>query len=280
MVSNHDLEQAPQANEESSEEPGTITPKINETISESSPFEDWTDHLDGNSIVEVLELNSDSLQWETVPLLSVFGDPLSSPKTARARLYLAEGLTKGVISFFSHIDRDFFHCHYLNALPYGRSRLDNQHFYGKWSRQVRQTPQQWIAEDRINKGRPWDLNIPIDPREVRSDHVRYEMSRSIRRPHGSLEAHVNDNFQRRLHVLEKTRRTAHKAMAKQREAGRLTKAETDLPDQGDFTMRRAVQESVSIYHRKYEDDRFVGKSNLDTIRYYITEYLRFRSRAF
>ena len=228
-------------------------------------FEDWTDHLDGNSNIDVLELSSDSLQWESLPLLSVFGDPLIPPKTAGARLYLVEGLTKGVISFFSHVDRDFFHCHCLNALPYGRSRLDSHHFYGKWSRRVRQTPQQWIAEDRINKGRPWDLNIPIDPREVRSDHVRYKMPRSIRRPHGSLEAHVNDDFRRRLHILEKSRRTAYKAMTKQKEAGRLTRAETDLPHQGDVTMRRAVQECVSIYHRKYEGGQFVGKPNLDTI---------------
>ena len=261
MAINGDLEQGSQIEKRSAEETGTRTQGSGPKPSDSTLRDDWKEHLGEDYSIEVLELDPDSLSWESVRGLSLSKDLLTPSSGAKARLCLIEGLSKDVVSLFSEVSsdfKDFFHRHCLNALPYDCSRLDCQHFYGKWTRQARQTPEQWIADDRIKRHRPWARNVPIDPKKVNSDHVRYKMPPSVRRPRGSLEAHVGDKFKKDGHLLEKSRRSYYQGMIKQEEASHLRK------EKKKYTVRCAVQECISTYYPELEDKAFVGKPSLKT----------------
>ena len=115
-------------------------------------------------------------------------DPSALPESVAVRLFLVEGLAFDTLQYFSNVDRNFFRCHYLNVLPYNRSGLGSNYFFGKWSRRVYQSRQQWDIEDRISKGRPWSLNIITDPKDIGLDHDRYDRPSGIQRPCSSLES--------------------------------------------------------------------------------------------
>ena len=121
--------------------------------------------------VQVLEFRSGSNQWETVQVTEI-EDTSTLPESVLIRLYLIEGLAQKTISFFSGFDKDFFRYRRLNVLPYDRAGFGNDYFFGKWSRRAYQNDEQWDIEKRISKGRPYNLDLITDPKDVGLNHKR------------------------------------------------------------------------------------------------------------
>lgn len=150
---------------------------------------DWTSCLgsnSNNSNIEVLDFCSGSSQWTVVPSAKI-ENPSKLPESVLIRLFLLEGLTLENISYFNHISDEFFHYHSLNVLPYDLSGVGSNSFFAKWPRRVDQDQHQRDIEDRIAKGRPYSLDLGIDPKEIKVEHDRYEREPGIYRPYSSLE---------------------------------------------------------------------------------------------
>ena len=137
--------------------------------------------------IEVLQIRSESLQWEATPIAEI-GNPSILPESTPIRLFLVEGLAKEIISYFSDFDEDFFRLHHQNVLPYNRAKSDKNCFFAKWSRRVHQDPDAWHIEQKIAQGRPYDLDLVTDPDDIRLDHWRFERVSSVQRPCSYLEA--------------------------------------------------------------------------------------------
>jgi hypothetical protein len=201
MQPSEDLERGSGGQSAAPAELDKMTEPLDTDASGLSPSEHWTSHLDEGYNVEVLEFRLGSQQWEAAPFTEI-EDPLLLPESVQIRLYLVEGLTQETVSYFSGISKDFFHNHYLNVLPYDRLVFGSECFFGKWPRRVFQNRDQWDIEDRIAKGRPYNLDMIVDPKDIRIDHDRYERPPGIRRPYSSLEATPNLDKEYRRQALE------------------------------------------------------------------------------
>lgn len=146
---------------------------------------DWTTHLDLRSDIEIVDIG-DSLQW-TTPHYDGVRYVTRPPDSAKVRLYLIEGMTRMTRFCCPIPNDDFFYRHYLNVLPHNQSESDDDCIFGKWSRCVYQDQSQRDIEDRIAKGRPYSLDLLVDPLGLGLEHDRYEMDKGIHRPLRSLE---------------------------------------------------------------------------------------------
>lgn len=221
----NDLEKGPSTDSAASGESHTSTNTLDTETSRSSVSDDWTTSLDESHDVQVLEFRSGSNQWETVQVTEI-EDTSTLPESVLIRLYLIEGLAQKTISFFSGFNKDFFCYHRLNVLPYDRAGFGNDYFFGKWSRRAYQNHEQWDIEKRISKGRPYNLDLITDPKDVGLNHKRYERATSAYRPYSSLEA--DSNTDKRL-------------------------------------MRQAVEDCISSCYKRV-DGRLIGKPPLQTFR--------------
>lgn len=173
--------------------------RFSEETSDVAPPEDWTNHLDKEFNVEVLEFRAGSSEWETASSIELEA-PSALPESVLIRLYLVEGLAPRTPSYFSTITQDLFRHHHLDVLPYDLSGISDDCFFAKWSRRVYQNHTQWEIEDRMSKGRPYNLNSITDPRDVSIEHDRYERAQGIYRPYSSLE--TDGELEERIYISQ------------------------------------------------------------------------------
>lgn len=214
MQPSEDLERGSRRQSAEVRKPDTTLQGSDTDASGSSAPDDWTSHLKGGDNINVLEFRSGSQQWEDIPITDI-EDPWLLSESVLIRLYLVEGLTQKTITYFSGnnergISEDFFRCHYLNVLPYDRLGFNSDFFFGKWSRRVYQNHHQWQIENRIAKGRPYNLDLVTDPRDVRLDHDRYERAMCIDRPYGSLEGNPSLDKKYRRQAIQECISTCYK----------------------------------------------------------------------
>ena len=96
-----------------------------------------------------------------------------------ARLYLAEGLDESVTHLLATspfpIPPTFLEVHTKNGTsPAETTEHPSGHFTVKWRTPVTQTRSQWTVEQRIQSGRPYDVDTFRDPQDLRLNHTRYE----------------------------------------------------------------------------------------------------------
>lgn len=169
--------------------------------SRTIPDEDWIQKLDKAHDIETHQLRKGSREWEEVPPTLV-ADPFQVPAEVSVRFYLVQGLAKETLDYFSPIGLDFFYGHYSNTLPYGRPISAKTCFWAKWRRRVTQTRLQWEIEDKIAKGRPYNLDQIVDPKDLGLDHVRFEREQQVHRPLSSLEPSAKPKESMQLAIAE------------------------------------------------------------------------------
>jgi hypothetical protein len=139
----------------------------------------WEDTLDETSNVLFLDYHRDSANWVKATAENMRIIPLSP--SVLARLYLMEGVSADLVLGSTAADKALFRCHVLNTLPYDRPYA-GRYFFAKWSRLVFQDPQTCAVERKMAEGRPYNPDIPTDPKEIGLDHDRYEKPSCIPRP--------------------------------------------------------------------------------------------------
>ena len=156
-------------------------------VSPGNPGQDWRKQLDQYSSIRVLERKHGASDWRSFSNKDI-RDPFLLPEDVQTRLFLVEGLTSEVVQYFYGIKRDFYRYHCSNVLPYHIWKLDRNSVFGKWSRRVYQTQDQWMIDSKIARGRPYSLDMIVDPKEVDLEHDRYEILQCVPRPCISAEA--------------------------------------------------------------------------------------------
>ena len=150
---------------------------------------DWSKRLDRSSSIEILECKDGSSEWQTRTKSEV-EDPFSLPQGVDLRVFLVEGLTAETVNYLPSIDRDFYRYHCSNALPYDRWKWDKSYFFGKWFRRVYQTDRLSNIDFNLDRKRPHNRDMAIDPKELELEHERYTRRKSIPRLVIPLEAAI------------------------------------------------------------------------------------------
>ena len=153
----------------------------------SFPGSDWSKQLDDSSSIEILECKDGSSEWQSRSK-SETKDPFSLPKDVTLRVFLIEGLTKDTMDYLLSDNKDFYRYHCSNALPYDRWKWDKNFFFGKWFRRVYQNDRLSNIDFNIDRQRPHNRDMAIDPKELELKHERYKRQKNIPRPVMPLEA--------------------------------------------------------------------------------------------
>ena len=151
------------------------------------PGLDWGKQLDHSSSIEILECRNGSSGWQSRSE-SETKDPFSLPPDVILRVFLVEGLTKDTMNYLPSDNKDFYRYHCSNALPYDRWKWDKNYFFGKWFRRVYQTDRLSNIDFNIDRQRPHNRDMAIDPKELELEHERYDRQKNVLRPVMPLEA--------------------------------------------------------------------------------------------
>ncbi|KAH0533952.1 hypothetical protein FGG08_007434 [Glutinoglossum americanum] len=141
----------------------------------SSINDKWEENLDeaGDVSLRQFEASSDALQWHERDDVRSQNKPNIS---TGIHLSLLEGLSSERITAFGdlpfQVSKAFFHNHFLDYLPAGRSKPTPNSFFFKWPRRVLQRSERWDRETRIRADKPYDSDTLTDPAKLGLDHQR------------------------------------------------------------------------------------------------------------
>lgn len=189
MSANGDLERGPEQIDESSSRQTSKPddPRMANRAPSGAALDDgWIHVLQESHDIEVRQITKGDTTWTKVPVEKI-SDPSQLPTDVHTRLFLVEGLARKTIEYFSSISLDFFHGHFRNTLPYDRHEPNENYFFAKWHRRVDQTLRLWEILNKILQGRPYDLDILVDPERLGMNHLRYGVDRRMFRPRSSLD---------------------------------------------------------------------------------------------
>jgi hypothetical protein len=159
---------------------------------ESSPQNDALNEevADWHGDIEVLEYSPTTSNWNTRSISDIV-DPFTLSDNVQIRLFLVEGPTMNTEKYFARIPEAFFALHRSNVLPYGYRSLLQDCLFSKWYRYVEQTSEQWSIDRKITKGKPYDLDVVVDPDKIQLDHKRFQFLPSTPRDCISLESGIH-----------------------------------------------------------------------------------------
>ncbi|KAF2453590.1 hypothetical protein BDY21DRAFT_424307 [Lineolata rhizophorae] len=146
----------------------------------------WLGNVDQDHSVEVFERSDSDNAWKRVssdgrlPM-----DPGACSDLGLSRIYLVEGVSIRTPLDFPAVSHRFWELHLQNILESDQAIPDSFHF--KSFRRVYQSKENYDIEEKLRRGKPYDLTITTDPRHVRLNHVRFERPYGPHRPYEPLE---------------------------------------------------------------------------------------------